>query len=192
MRAIACRGGETGSGHPALGGRRVLAITRESRCILFDWGDTVMRVFPDFSGPMRGWPRVEVIPGIRESLAQLHPEWTIALATNAADSEEQDIWAALERVELGRLIDRIYCYRVIGHRKSAPEYFERVLSDLAMDRNDLVMVGDDFEADVVAANRIGIRAIWFNETGTGTTTSAMHRTIHRLGELPGALDLLLD
>jgi len=166
-------------------------MNRESRCILFDWGDTVMRVFPEYEGPMRGWPRVEVIPGIRETLTRLHADWTIALATNAADSSEGDIRAALERVALGNLIDRVYCYRVIGHRKSAPEYFERVLSDLAMDRDEVVMVGDDLAADVMAANRSGIRAIWFNQGGAEDETSTMHRTIRHLRDLPRELELLL-
>lgn len=166
-------------------------MTRESRCILFDWGDTVMRVFPEYAGPMAAWPRVDVVPGIREALSKLHREWTIALATNAADSEEREIWAALERVGLEKLVDRVYCYRVVGHRKSAPEYFGRVLSDLAMDRDDVVMVGDDFTADVMAANRSGIRAIWLDEHGAEDSTSAMHRTIHDLRDLPRELELLL-
>lgn len=150
-----------------------------------------MRVFPEYEGPMRAWPRVEVIPGIRETLTQLHADWTIALATNAADSTEDDIRAALDRVALGNLVDRVYCYRVIGHQKSAPEYFERVLTDLAMDRDEVVMVGDDFAADVMAANRSGIRAIWFNQSGTENETSTMHRTIHDVCELPRELELLL-
>jgi putative hydrolase of the HAD superfamily len=140
---------------------------------------------------MSAWPRVEAVAGIKEALARLLPDWTIALATNAADSEEHEIWSALARVGLGRLIDRVYCFRGVGLRKSAPEYFEHVLEDLGIDRDRAVMVGDDFEADVLSANRSGIRAIWFHENGTETETGAMHRTIHSLPELPEALELLL-
>ncbi len=163
---------------------------RETRCLLLDWGDTVMRVFPEYEGPMLGWPRVEAVDGIRETLTKLRPDWTIALATNAADSEEGEIWSALERAGLDELIDRIYCYRKVGHRKSAPAYFEHVLADLGIDASDAVMVGDDFEADVVSANRSGIRAIWFHENATERTTGNMHRTIHHLHELPEALESL--
>ena len=163
----------------------------KTRCILLDWGDTVMRVFPEYEGPMFAWPRAEPVEGIAETLTKLHPDWTIALATNAADSEEREIWSALARVGLDRLIDRVFCYRGVGHRKSAREYFERVLADLGIEANQAVMVGDDFEADVLSANRSGIRAIWFDEGGTEETTGAMHRTIHGLPELPEALELLL-
>jgi len=164
---------------------------REAHCILLDWGDTVMRVFPECKGPMFAWPRVEPVEGIAETLVELYSDWTIALATNAAESEEREIWSALARVGLDRLIDRVFCYRGVGHRKSAPEYFERVLADLGIEPNHAVMVGDDFEADVLSANRSGIRAIWFDENGTEETTGAMHRTIHGLPELPEALKLLL-
>jgi len=164
---------------------------RETRCLLLDWGDTVMRVFPEYEGPMYDWPRVEAVDGIGEALTRLRPDWTIALATNAADSEERDIWSALARAGLDELIDRVYCFRGVGHRKSAPEYFEHVLADLGIEPHHAVMVGDDFEADVLSANRSGIRAIWFHEAGTEMATSAIHRTIHNLRDLPAALEMLM-
>ena len=164
---------------------------RETRCLLLDWGDTVMRVFPEYEGPMSAWPRVEAIEGITEALAALRTDWTIALATNAADSEEREIWSALARAGLDRLIDRIYCFRGVGHRKSAPEYFDIVLADLEIEPNRAVMMGDDFEADVLSANRSGVRAIWFHENGADDKTGAMHRTIHVLSDLPKALVMLL-
>ena len=150
-----------------------------------------MRVYPEYKGPMFAWPRVEAVEGIAETLAELQPDWTIALATNAEDSEERGIWSALARVGIDRLIDRIFCYRGVGRRKSSPEYFERVLADLGIEPNHAVMVGDDFEADIVSANRSGIRAIWFHENGTDEKTSAMHRTIHGLPELQEALEMLM-
>ena len=164
---------------------------RETRCLLLDWGDTVMRVFPEYEGPMSAWPRVEAIKGITEALAALRTDWTIALATNAADSEEREIWSALAKAGLDQLIDRVYCFRGVGHRKSAPAYFQHVLADLGVDPNDAVMVGDDFEADVVSANRSGIRAIWFHEDASERATGALHRTIRDLRELPEALELLV-
>jgi len=164
---------------------------REARCLLLDWGETVMRVFPEYEGPMFAWPCVEAVDGIRETLTKLRPDWTIVLATNAADSEEREIWSALARAGLDELIDRVYCFRGVGHRKSVPAYFQHILADLGIDANDAVMVGDDFEADVVSPNRSGIRAIWFHENAAEGTTGALHRTIQDLHELPEALELLV-
>ena len=163
---------------------------RKSQCLLLDWGGTVMRVFPEFEGPMSTWPRVELVDGIEEALAILRPDWTIALATNAADSREREIWTALSRAGVEHQIDRVFCVRGVGHRKSEPEYFQYVLADLGIEAKDAVMVGDDFETDVASANRAGIRAIWFHENGADRPTGEMHRTIHDLRELPQALELL--
>lgn len=163
---------------------------KPGRCLLLDWGDTVMRVLPGCRGPMATWPRVEAVAGVAEALAGLRGEWTIALATNAADSREEEIRTALERAGLDGLIDRIFCYRGIGHRKSVPEYFDHVLADLRIRAEDAVMVGDDFEVDVLGANRSGIRAIWFCADGSEKRTGTMYRTIHSLHDLPDALQLL--
>ncbi len=41
------------------------------KAILFDWGDTVMRVLPQYHGAMKDWPKVEAIPGIQDACANL-------------------------------------------------------------------------------------------------------------------------
>lgn len=156
---------------------------RESRCILFDWGDTLMRVFPDYDGPMAAWPRVEAMPHAVDVLTELHKEFLLGVATNAADSDEAEIRAALARVGLDPLLDRIYCHRSLGHKKPSQEYFEAVLADLGLEPDRVVMVGDDFAADVVGANRSGIRAIWYNPYTSEERENDTYQTVHDLGRL---------
>lgn len=162
-----------------------------SRYILLDWGNTLMRDIPGFTGPMRLWPRVAPIPHTLEVLSLLRDEWTLALATNAVDSEESDIWAALGRVGLDRLLDKVYCFRRIGHKKPSSEFFAYVLNDLQALPSQVVMVGDDFEIDVLGANRSGLCAIWFNEGGSELRTGLMYRTISDFGQLPEVLHDLM-
>ena len=45
---------------------------RETRCLLLDWGDTVMRVFPEYEGPMLTWPRVEAVEGTDARTSAMH------------------------------------------------------------------------------------------------------------------------
>ncbi len=58
---------------------------RGGRAILFDWGDTLMRVFPEYDGPMYAWPRVEAVEGTAEKTAAMYrtihgmPELPVAL-----------------------------------------------------------------------------------------------------------------
>src|SRR5512139_1210601 len=95
---------------------------RTQRALLFDWGDTLMRVFPQYPGPMSAWPQVEALPYALETLSTLHPTFTLCLATNAADSDESDIRLALARVGLDPFLDRVYCFRKIGYKKPLPEF----------------------------------------------------------------------
>ena len=166
--------------------------SRKTRCLLLDWGDTVMRVFPEYEGPMNDWPRVEAIEGAAEVLEELRQRgWTIALATNAVDSEEEAIRSALTRAGLDQLFDRIFCFRRIGRKKSEPEYFETVLAELEIEPHRAVMVGDDFEGDVLAANRCGIRAVWYDGSAREARSGRMYRTIRRFSELTEALRVLV-
>ncbi len=162
-------------------------IARESRCVLLDWGDTLMRDFPKFSGAMAAWPHVEAIPNVKDMLVELHPQWTLALATNSIDSDETAIWEALDRVGLGSLLDKVYCFQSIGHSKPAPDFFDYIVKDLLMDRHRIVMVGDGFEKDVLGANQSGIRGIWFNESSDQVRVGKMHKTISDFRSLPEAL-----
>lgn len=152
-------------------------------CILFDWGDTLMRDFKEFSGPMKGWPRVEAVPGAAELLASLHPNWILAIASNADVSTESEIRLALRRADLDRWLDQVYCFKTIGHRKPSPEFFAYILKDLKRTPEQVIMVGDNYEADVLGANRSGLRAVWYNDRSEENRTGELVRTIHRLGEL---------
>jgi HAD superfamily hydrolase (TIGR01549 family) len=120
--------------------------------------------FPEYIGLMKDWPRVEAVPGAAEMLARLHTDWILCLATNAADSTETDIRAALRRVELEKYIDKIYCFKTVGHKKPFREFFDHILRDLGLSAENVIMVGDDYITDVLGAQQAGLRAVWFNST----------------------------
>ena len=162
-------------------------IARESQCLLFDWGDTLMRDFPESSGPMAAWSHVEAVPNVKEVLAQLRSQWTLALATNSVDSDETAIWEALNRVGLRSLLDKVYCFQSIGHSKPAPDFFNYIVNDLGVDRRRMIMVGDGFEKDVLGANLAGIRGVWFNQLSDEIKIGKMYKTICDFRSLPETL-----
>jgi putative hydrolase of the HAD superfamily len=156
-------------------------------CLLFDWGDNLMRDFKGFHGPMKDWPRVQAVPGAAEMLAALRPHWILALATSANDSAEADIRSALQRVNLDQLLDKIYCFKKIGYQKPSLEFYQYILDDLKLTSRSVYMIGDNYEADVLGANACGMRAIWFNEHSLEMRENDLHRTIHDLWVLPDSL-----
>jgi hypothetical protein len=55
------------------------------KAMIFNWGDTVMRDFPEYRGPMGNWPRVAVIPGIDPVLTELSKKHLVCLAINVGN-----------------------------------------------------------------------------------------------------------
>jgi HAD superfamily hydrolase (TIGR01509 family) len=157
------------------------------KCVLFDWGNTLMREFPGSLGPMHLWAKVEVVPGAVETLTIAGQNRIIALATNALDSSEEDIWAALRRVSLDNLIDKVYSFRKIGHLKPSRAFFEYILQDLKIDAQEIVMVGDDFAKDISGANKSGIYSVWLNQISSLKRAGRLHDTIYSLKDLPEAI-----
>ena len=161
------------------------------RAVLVDWGGTVMEDLPFFPGPMASWPEVRTVEGAEKALRTLHGDHIIALVTNASRSGEREIRAALSRAGLGAFVDRVYCPLETGHRKPSPALFSHVLDDLGLRPERAVMVGDDFETDVLGAAGCGIRAVWLNRDSREIRTGALYRTIHDLSSLPAAVSELL-
>jgi putative hydrolase of the HAD superfamily len=159
--------------------------------ILFDWGGTLMRELPKYQGPMCLWPRVEAMPGAQEVLAALHPDWQLAVATNAVASDERQIWLALERAGLATYLSRVFCFRSIGHKKPSLAFYRSCLQDLKLPPERVVMVGDDFDADVLGATDAGLFAIWLNERTEEAREGERYRTVHAPRDLQDVLAKLL-
>jgi putative hydrolase of the HAD superfamily len=105
---------------------------RPKGCILFDWGDTLMRDNKNFSSPMKNWPVVEAIPGAVEILPALQTRWILGIATSADISDEKDIRVAFKRVKLDRWLDKIYCVITTGHNKPSLGFYRYILYDLRL------------------------------------------------------------
>ncbi len=128
---------------------------------LFDWGDTLMVDFPDATGKMCDWNHVEAITGAQETLAELSENAQIYVATGAADSSEQDIRNAFQRVELDTFISGYFCKENVGVEKGTAEFFSTILSQLDVPATQVIMVGDNYAKDIQPALSVGITPIWF-------------------------------
>lgn len=151
--------------------------------ILFDWGDTVMRDYPERTNPMVEWEAVEVIDGIADVLAHLHSSGRrIVLATSAAISDENQIRGALKRGGLDSYFSRIYCFKNTNLPKGEA-FYRYILSDLKIPAAETLMVGDGFEKDVQVPNSLGMFAIWFNPRSDEIRKGESHITIYSMHEL---------
>jgi putative hydrolase of the HAD superfamily len=132
------------------------------KTLVFDWGNTLMREFPEYSGIMADWPRVEAMPGANQALAILKDRFKIVLATNASQSDSDQVRLALARVGLSEPILSIFTPRQLGSRKPELTFFRALEGVLGTSPDQIVMVGDDYLSDAFGPHRAGWHAIWYN------------------------------
>jgi HAD superfamily hydrolase (TIGR01662 family) len=134
----------------------------EIKALLFDWGNTVMKVFPEQSGPMASWSQVDTVEGIQEILPLLKDKYKIVLVSNAQDSDKELVRLALERVELADYFHEIFTPSELCERKPAPNFYLNILKRIGVEPENAIMIGDDYEKDIIAAKQVGLWTIWYN------------------------------
>jgi FMN phosphatase YigB (HAD superfamily)/membrane-associated phospholipid phosphatase len=162
--------------------------------VLLDWGDTLMADDRSQSGPMAAWPEVRAVDGAHEALRRLRPHYRLLVATNADDSGERDVLAALSRVGLDGLVDGVVSSRDVGARKPDAVFYRAALlragrAGVPLAPARAVMVGDSWPNDVAGAHAAGLRAVWLNPSRARRpdADTVPDAEIRRLADLPEAL-----
>jgi HAD superfamily hydrolase (TIGR01509 family) len=162
------------------------------RCIqavIFDWGDTLMRDFPQFEGAMVHWPQVERVPGVTETLRSLRGRAVLCVASNAGDSDADLMGRALERVGIRHFFDHLWTSRELGATKLSPAFFQAILRELELEGQACAIVGNDYEKDIVPAKAAGMWTVWLAPSPAPEVPDA-YAVIHSMKELgPVLLDL---
>lgn len=163
------------------------------RWLLLDWGNTLMRVYPEAKASMAEWPIVELMPGVKEALPALRKAgFRLALISNAENSDVSQVRIALKRAGIDEFIERIYLARVLGSRKPEAAFFNAVLRDLECASSEALVVGDTLKDDIFGALRSGIKAVWFRPGRARIANFPLCTCIHDFNELPKYLSLLMS
>jgi putative hydrolase of the HAD superfamily len=99
------------------------------------------------------------ISGAEALLAGVKARALVGIVTNNLLEEQQD---KLRQCRLDRYVDELVVSEKAGVSKPDPRIFEIALERLGCRRDEAVMVGDSWVADVAGAIAAGIRPIWFN------------------------------
>ncbi len=167
-----------------------ISMDTQKRTIVFDWGDTLMRVFPEFSGAMADWPRVAAVEGAAEALAALDGRYTLLVGTNAVDSSAEQIRAALDRVGIGHYFQSVFSFKELGARKPETGFYQAIERITGQPTALMVMVGDDYRADISGAWSARWRPVWLNPGGKAAPAllPLQAAEIRSMSELPRALE----
>ena len=107
----------------------------------------------------------------------------LALVTNGAAATQRD---KIERFELGHRFDHIQIEGEFGKGKPEPAVYRHALESLGVPAGDAWMVGDNYEWEVVAPQKLGLCGIWYDPFDAGIpghATARPARVIKRLAEL---------
>ena len=95
--------------------------------------------------------------GVEETLSRLAKRYTLALA-----SYTQSSFTKPELEELG--IEKYFSHFIfssdIGLRKTSVEFYNRCLNVVGKSSNDCIMVGDNYDTDVLVPKGLGIKTVW--------------------------------
>jgi FMN phosphatase YigB (HAD superfamily) len=133
------------------------------KALIFDWGDTVMRDFPECQGSMAEWEHVEWIPFIEDALKILYKKYICCIASNAGCSDTALMRKALERVGAEKYFHYFFTSKDLGYEKPDTRFFQEIANEIKIDPRDCLMIGNDYKKDISGAKAIGMKTIFFNE-----------------------------
>lgn len=119
----------------------------------------------------RGYARL--YPNVSETLAELKDRYSLLVV-----SYTQACWTQPELRELG--IDSFFDHFIytsdIGFHKESPEFYKKCLEIVGQNPQDCVMIGDNYKADILIPQQIGINTIWIENPATAN----QHRSLFKI------------
>jgi len=128
------------------------------------------------------------IAGAVELLGHLKPHASIGVVTNNVRHEQVE---KLRFCGLDGLVDVLVTSEDVGVAKPHPAIFHAALEHLACRPDEVVMVGDNWENDIVGASRVGIRSVWLNRYNEPHRDATLAHQIVELTPLEEIARLLL-
>lgn len=162
-----------------------------AKSFLFDWGDTLMVDFPDEQGKMCEWNKVQAVDGAADTLAALSAQFPLYIATGAKESNADDIRKAFSRVDMDKWLCGYFSEDNVGVAKGSIEFYLTIATKLTVSPRDLVMVGDNYNKDILPALEAGLWAVWLAPAGTVSDGHPGLKVIHHLSELQNIDEWLL-
>lgn len=99
-----------------------------------------------------------LIPGTGAMLESVKREYRLGLLSNFTHAPA--VRKIIDQTGLAPFFDVVLISGELGYRKPYPLVFDRLVEGLKVERNLVLFVGDDIEADITGAARAGLQSVW--------------------------------
>lgn len=130
----------------------------------------------------RGHP---ILPGAAESVRRVSARHRLGLLTNGPSDVQRH---KLEGSGLASHFERVAISGEMGVGKPDPAAFRHILGSLEVEPHEAVMIGDNWERDIVGARSSGIPAVWIAWGRPAPAQLEGVTVIETIEALPGVLD----
>jgi len=128
--------------------------------------------------------QTNLFPGTKETLSELkNNDHQLHIITNGFKEVQ---FIKLENSGILNYFDDILCSEEVGVNKPDPLVFRKALERTKAKSMESVMIGDDFNADVLGAEKCGIRGVLFDPHNHYDERSGVER-IQSLSEIPAKI-----
>ncbi|MGP7815655.1 HAD family hydrolase [Niallia sp. 01092] len=121
-------------------------------------------------------------------LDQLKDKYKLVLITNGSPHLQNTKLTITP--EIAPYFDEIIISGAFGKGKPDPSIFDYALSLVQLNKEDVLMVGDNLMTDVLGANRAGIKSVWINRENNKYNEVVPTFEITNLHELFGLIESL--
>ncbi|MFC1731777.1 HAD family hydrolase [candidate division KSB1 bacterium] len=135
------------------------------KAFIFDWGDTIMRDFPEKDGPACYWDKLIWVPGAASALSFISATKDCYVASNSGNSDTSLMIKALKRMGASMYFKDYFTSVDLGFEKPDIRFFKAILKRINCKPIDAVMIGNNYEKDIKGAKEIGMQTVYFNEWG---------------------------
>ncbi|KGN88817.1 HAD family hydrolase [Porphyromonas crevioricanis] len=131
--------------------------------------------------------KTRTCPGALEVMPYLHRYYKICIVSNGFREIQR---AKLENSGLATYVDHMVLSEDVGINKPHKRIFDRALSCCSALREETLMIGDSWAADIVGAHNAKIASIWYNPYKLEMPQDETRRPIHQVQQLTELLELL--
>lgn len=102
--------------------------------------------------------KTTTMPHAIETLEYLYPQYDLSIISNGFGEVQ---YKKLHRSGLSSYFSHVFLSETIGYHKPKPEFFNEVLGELGASKEECLVIGDNYEADIEGAMNFGLDQVYY-------------------------------